>query len=130
MPGNGKVLDDWKPTKSNFFAVLGSGITVHRCRDVCYSLETTLIIRESRNIEGFEKVLLGVPVNKAAARMAALDVAHPLPANGFRAHLIVQFSESERIVATVYRANRETFVDELVDKFTVAARQVSLTKNF
>lgn len=71
-----------------------------------------------------------MPVNKAAARMAALDVAHPLPANGFRAHLIVQFSESERIVATVYRANRETFVDELVDKFTVAARQVSLTKNF
>lgn len=127
------MLENWKPTHDNFFAVLASGVQVHGCSDVCYRLETTAMIAERRNIAGVEEKLLQVVVSKAADRMMARDVAHPVPAEDFRAHLITKLGEDSnavRIVATVHHASRATFVDQVLAKYYQAARQVSFFSIF
>lgn len=124
----GRTLTNWQPKHDNWFAILASGVHVENCRCRCYTLESTAIISEKREVTGADEQLLRVIIGRMAQRTISFDKSYPLPVTSFRCHLVSRLGEGAgeiHLMATVNHANKSDFAEQLARRFVHVARLVS-----
>lgn len=128
IPARTAAPVDWNPQIPDWYVCMAKGR--HGSTGCsCVTLEDNAFIHDQRpEVNGNERLLLIAVVGKMAARLDAHDPAHPIPAEGFRAHLVCRFATGarrEEVVATVHEAVKATLPTELVDAFIAVCQIVS-----